>query len=352
MNASSAAPRISVVIPTRDRSGKILHCLHSLTRQSFKDLEVVVVDDGSQDDTQSQLETFTAEHRELNLQVIHHPFPRGANPSRNEAIRASRGSLIAFLDDDCAAEPLWLEKLQEPFAHEAVAAASGHVENVALSNIWERFFIGQHRVSSRDVNGILVANRIVAGNLLVRADFLDNTLDEDRAAIPKDVATSARGDEEGLRIKLLRAGKLIAHVPDAVCLHDHPYRFNTFCRQAFKSGRSTARLALKYRLPPRWELLAFLVSVFLLFVGYWRYEALAISAIAFSLFVFAVFYNELTLKQKSIHQSMATFPALMIYFLLRTLGYFGELLIRFWKPLWRPQSGQLIEAKGQQRCGK
>src|SRR6056297_2897132 len=112
MNASSVAPLISVVIPTRDRSGKIMHCLRSLTQQSFKDFEVIVVNDGSSDDTQSQLETFAAEYSGLNLQVIHHPLPRGANPSRNEAIRASRGSLIAFLDDDCAAEPLWLEKLQ------------------------------------------------------------------------------------------------------------------------------------------------------------------------------------------------------------------------------------------------
>lgn len=327
MNASSAAPRISVVIPTRDRSDKVLRCLLSLTRQSFKDFEVIVVNDGSRDDTLSQLERIAAEHPELNLRIIHHSHPRGANPSRNEAIRASRGSLIAFLDDDCAAEPLWLEKLQEPFAHEAVAAASGHVENVALSNIWERFFIGQHRVSSREANGILVANRIVAGNLLVRADSLDNTFDEDRAAIPKDVATSARGDEEGLRIKILRDGMLIAHAPDAVCLHDHPYSFRTFCQQAFRSGQSAARLALKYRLAPRWELLALLVAIVLLPFSVWRVEAITLSAVSFCLFTVAVLYNELALKKKSMLNASLTMPSLLIYYVLRSNGYTIELCI-------------------------
>jgi glycosyltransferase involved in cell wall biosynthesis len=262
MNSSSGNPRISVIVPTRDRSTKIIRCLESLTQQSFRDFEVIVVNDGSKDDTQLHLKTFAAEHSNLNLQIIHHPLPRGANPSRNEAIRASRGELIAFLDDDCAAEPQCLEKLQVPFTNELVAAASGHVENVALSNIWERFFIGQQRVSSKSVNGLLIANRLVACNMLVRPEFLVNALDEDRASVPNDVATSARGDEEGLRIKILRAGRAIAHAPDAVCLHDHPYNFRNFCRQAFKSGRSTARLALKYRLSPRWELVTLLASIF------------------------------------------------------------------------------------------
>jgi len=301
-----------------------MHCLRSLTQQSFKDFEVIVVNDGSSDDTQSQLETFAAEYSGLNLQVIHHPLPRGANPSRNEAIRASRGSLIAFLDDDCAAEPLWLEKLQEPFAHEIVAAASGHVENVALSNIWERFFIGQHRVSSKSVNGVLIANRLVAGNMLVQSAFLVNALDEDRATVPKNVATSARGDEEGLRIKILRDGNLIAHVPGAVCLHDHPYSFKSFCRQAFKSGRSTARLAVKYRLAPRWELFSLFATFLFLIGGFWRTEAVVVSLAAFCLFIAAVIYNELVLKKKAIALTIQTFPCLLVYYSLRTLGYVIE----------------------------
>jgi len=333
MNSSSGCPRISVIVPTRDRSAKIIRCLESLTQQSFRDFEVIVVNDGSKDDTQLHLEIFAAEQSNLNLQIIHHPLPRGANPSRNEAIRASRGELIAFLDDDCAAEPQWLEKLQYPFTNELVAAASGHVENVALSNIWERFFIGQHRVSSKSVNGLLTANRLVAGNMLVRSTFLMNALDEDRASVPNDVATSARGDEEGLRIKILRAGRAIAHAPDAVCLHDHPYSFRNFCRQAFKSGGSTARLALKYPLSTRWELVTLLASIFFFPFSFWRTEALAISFLSFCIFLAAVLYNELALKRKTVIQTISTIPALLIYFALRATGYLAELSAKLIKRL-------------------
>jgi FkbM family methyltransferase len=330
VKGSSQSPQISVVIPTRDRREKIIRCLESLTRQTFTRFEIIVVNDGSNDDTESCLNSFATEHPDLGVYLIHHPAPRGANPSRNEAIRASQGELIAFLDDDCIAEPQWLEKLQEPFVNTEVAAASGHVENIALSNIWERFFIGQQRVSSRQANaGVLIANRLVACNMLVRPEFLHNALDEDRANAPANVATSARGDEEGLRLKILRAGKLIAHAPDAICLHDHPYNFRNFCGQAFKSGRSTARLASKYRLSPRWELVALLASIFFLPFSFWRTEALAISVLSFCIFLAAVLYNELALKRKTVIQTITTIPALLIYFALRATGYLAELSAGF-----------------------
>ncbi|QDV12613.1 Putative glycosyltransferase EpsH [Rosistilla oblonga] len=329
MSDSSRQPLITVVIPTRDRHAKMLGCLESLTRQTFINFEVIVVDDGSKDETREKLEQFATEHTTLDLRIIYHQNPHGANPSRNKAIRAGRGDLYAFIDDDCAAEPQWLERLQEPLENEVVAAVSGHVENVALSNIWELFFVGQHRVTSRPIDGIRVANRIVAGNLLVRAEFLSDALDEDRASVSTDVATSARGDEEGLRIKIQRAGKVIAHVPEAICYHDHPYGLHAFCRQAFRSGCSAARLALKFGLAPRWELIALLTALLLLFLAPWRFEAMVMSSIAFALFLLAVLYNELALKAKTVGQTIQTFPSLVLYYLLRTAGYVTTHLLAF-----------------------
>ena len=289
---------ITVIIPTRDRQSKLLRCLDSLKTQTHRGFEVIVVNDGSTDETETVLASYLNHDLPFELKAIHHPKPIGANPSRNEAIRAARGDLIGFLDDDCIADTRWLENLQKPFCHDEVAAATGHVENIALSNQWERFFIGQQRVSSIRHDEILVANRLVSANLLVRPEYLRDAFDEDRSVVSMDVSTSARGDEEGLRIKIIRSGRLIAHVPEAICEHDHPYHFRSFCRQAFKSGRSTARLANKYRLKLRWELLALTAAIAMLPLAFFRTEFAVGCFVSFVLFLFAVLYNEIALKRK------------------------------------------------------
>ncbi len=329
MNASS--PQISVVIPTRDRASSLQRCLESLLAQSMSDFEVIVINDGSTDDTREVLRAFSATNPTLRVHSIHHDTPRGANPSRNEAICSCRSPWIAFLDDDCYATPDWLERLSNEAVDGRIPAVTGHVENVALSNQWERFFIGQHRVVSQDRGGVRVARRIVAGNALVRREWLNDAFDEDRARVSTDVTTSARGDEEGLRIRIERAGLSIVHAPNAVVFHDHSYTFEAFCRQAFKSGQSTARLAIKYRLAPRWELCALLIAMVMLPLSTGWPLAGAVGWPALGLFLAAALWNESQFKAKSIQQIVLSFPAMFIYYLLRAIGYVTELIASFHK---------------------
>jgi glycosyltransferase involved in cell wall biosynthesis len=90
-------PEVSVVIPTRDRWRFLSrHSLPSAFSQEDVELEVVVVDDGSTDETAARL----AEHDDQRLRVIRHEQPRGVAAARNAGIAAARGDWVAFLDDD------------------------------------------------------------------------------------------------------------------------------------------------------------------------------------------------------------------------------------------------------------
>jgi glycosyltransferase involved in cell wall biosynthesis len=91
-----AAPDVSVVIPTRDRSRLLVLALRSALRQREVDLEVVVVDDGSGDDTPEVV----AGLRDARVHLVRHPGPHGVSAARNSGIAAARGRWIAFLDDD------------------------------------------------------------------------------------------------------------------------------------------------------------------------------------------------------------------------------------------------------------
>ena len=112
-------PRISVVIPTYNRADKVLKSIESVLTQTVADLEVIVVDDGSSDDTERILaHTFRDRIR------YYAQANQGASVARNKGIEEARGEWIAFLDSDDLWERdkiEWQLKALEQFGPECAA---------------------------------------------------------------------------------------------------------------------------------------------------------------------------------------------------------------------------------------
>jgi glycosyltransferase involved in cell wall biosynthesis len=89
-------PQVSVIIPTHNRARFLAGAVRSVLAQSFKDLEIVVVDDGSSDDTEAVIQGF----RQAEIRYVRHDCQRGGAAARNTGILNSSGEYIAFLDDD------------------------------------------------------------------------------------------------------------------------------------------------------------------------------------------------------------------------------------------------------------
>jgi O-methyltransferase/8-demethyl-8-(2,3-dimethoxy-alpha-L-rhamnosyl)tetracenomycin-C 4'-O-methyltransferase len=89
-------PEVSVVIPTYNRAATVERAIQSALAQTLPPLEVIVVDDASDDRTEERLGMI----RSPLLQVIRHAQNRGAAGARNSGIEAARGDFIAFLDAD------------------------------------------------------------------------------------------------------------------------------------------------------------------------------------------------------------------------------------------------------------
>ena len=96
-------PKISVVIPTYNRADLISETLDSVLAQTYRDFEVIVVDDGSTDDTIKLLSKYGQDIRIIGQEN------QGAGSARNTGIREAKGEFIAFLDSD----DLWLPKKLE-----------------------------------------------------------------------------------------------------------------------------------------------------------------------------------------------------------------------------------------------
>lgn len=107
-------PKVSVVIPTYNRAAKVQKGIESVLTQTFSDLELIVVDDGSADDTGSVIAKAFGDRVRYYYQAN-----QGASAARNKGIAEARGEWIAFLDSDDEWEPdklEWQFKALEHFA--------------------------------------------------------------------------------------------------------------------------------------------------------------------------------------------------------------------------------------------
>jgi len=151
--STAARPALSVVIPTRDRSSVIRRSVESALQSPRPDLEVIVVDDGSSDDTASQLSQ-VADQR-FRYQRVN--STGNANRARNIGARQSTGSLIAFLDSDDAFAPTRIDRLTDFFSRrqDVDCLVDGYVE-------YSRGGIHTHRMPGGTANGHEIRHMLLA----------------------------------------------------------------------------------------------------------------------------------------------------------------------------------------------
>ncbi|HEC65389.1 MAG TPA: glycosyltransferase family 2 protein [bacterium] len=104
-------PTVSVVIPTYNRAHLIGRAIQSVLDQTYQDFEIIVVDDGSRDNTCEVINDFDDER----IRYIRHQGNRGGAVARNTGIKAARGEYTAFQDSDDEWLPEKLKKQMEIF---------------------------------------------------------------------------------------------------------------------------------------------------------------------------------------------------------------------------------------------
>lgn len=111
-------PLISVIIPTYQHAGTIGETLGSVLAQDYPNIEVIVVDDGSTDNTKQAVEPFRD-----SLTYVHQEN-RGANAARNQGFLLAKGEFVIFVDADVAMKPDMLTRLADAlFEHPEVSIA-------------------------------------------------------------------------------------------------------------------------------------------------------------------------------------------------------------------------------------
>ncbi|MEJ5946599.1 glycosyltransferase family 2 protein [Pseudokineococcus basanitobsidens] len=154
---------VSVVMPTWNRQALVGRAVRSLQEQTLGDWELIVVDDGSVDDTVRVVEGIA--HFDPRVRLV--PLDRsGVGRARNEGIARARGRLVAFLDSDNTWEPDFLELMAKGMDALGSEAAFSSVEMVSSRRRDFRVGSGRHE-------HLLVGNHVDLNALVVRADVLD-----------------------------------------------------------------------------------------------------------------------------------------------------------------------------------
>jgi glycosyltransferase involved in cell wall biosynthesis len=136
-------PEISVIIPTYNRSEFLREAIASVLAQTYRDFELIVVDDGSEDDTAAVVREFAG------VRYVFQPN-RGVSAARNRGVALTSGSLLAFLDSDDLWQPRKLER------QVAFLSAYPHARICQTEELWLRHGVRvnphvKHRKTGGDI---------------------------------------------------------------------------------------------------------------------------------------------------------------------------------------------------------
>lgn len=207
MSEQNPHPFISVNIPAYNEEKFIRACLESLVNQTYPNYEVIVVDDGSNDNTINIIKEFTAKDPRFKLIQQNHG---GEAVARNTAAAQSKGEILCFLDADLSFAPDFIEKLTAPIINNTFTGTFSREEFVKnYENPWAR---------SWNLNdGMTTAKR--HPDDFPYEDTTFRALKKETFDSVQGYTSKGSGDDKTLSAKL---GKMANAAPGAICYHFNP----------------------------------------------------------------------------------------------------------------------------------
>ncbi|MFC1862814.1 mycofactocin biosynthesis glycosyltransferase MftF, partial [Thermodesulfobacteriota bacterium] len=222
-------PRFSIIIPVRNRATEIGDCLTSLLQLRYPadKVEIIVVDDASEDATPTEVEKHP-------VRLIRLKRNMQASYCRNLGAWVAKGEILAFIDSDCIADPMWLVQLLPAFEDPVLAAVGGRVDSYYED---KRLDLYEKAKSSLIVSSYPKRSErgdpffyVPACNFLVRRDVF---LGVGGFNIHLSV-----GEDVDLCWRLRKSQYDFEFRPEGIVYHKHRNRLSTFCKRRFDYGTS------------------------------------------------------------------------------------------------------------------
>jgi glycosyltransferase involved in cell wall biosynthesis len=161
---------VSIIIPVYNEEKDISNCIKSLKKQTFKNFELIIVDDGSTDNT-LEIAKQAAKKEGLDLRIIKQNH-RGPGEARNLGAKNARGKILVLIDADMTFDKNYIKNLIEPILKNKEVIGTTHDYEVStnLDNKWSSLW-GKIRVSKEDLKKINVFRAIRKDRFLKMGGF-------------------------------------------------------------------------------------------------------------------------------------------------------------------------------------
>lgn len=222
-------PFVSIVVAVYNRADDIGSCIESLLGLNYprSKYEIIVVDDASEDGTPAVVSQY-------DVRLIKQPHNVGQSAARNAGVAAAQGEIVAFIDSDCIAEPVWLSELVPYFQDSRNALVGGYVSSFFRQSILDRYEEAKSPLNMGEKtlfgSGEASDFYVPTCNMLVRRDvhLRVGGLNED-LRVGEDVDFCWRLKEQGFRL---------IYVPRGRVGHKHRNRFTETFKRRFDYGTS------------------------------------------------------------------------------------------------------------------
>jgi lipopolysaccharide/colanic/teichoic acid biosynthesis glycosyltransferase/GT2 family glycosyltransferase len=227
----------SVIVPVYNGSATIERCLAALAKQTIAAAryEIILVDDGSTDDTADKITAWSRQYPQLTLRLIQQPNA-GPAAARNRGAQVAHAPLLLFTDADCAPTPSWIAAMLAAFEDPTVMGAKGAylTEQTALV---PRFVQAEYEDRYDRMRG------------QPQIDFIDTYSAAYRRTIFLEnggfdpIFTTASVEDQEFSFRLAQKGYLLVFAPAAQVVHFHDRDVADYARRKYYIGYWKALLA-------------------------------------------------------------------------------------------------------------
>ncbi len=337
-------PRVSIVIPAFNEQVVILKCLTSIAESTYANLQVIVSDDASSDNTSKIVRSFISTYDgTIDFQLITNRKNRGRGGAINQGIRKrATGKLIYALDADCTIDSLAIENATRYFSDPTIAAVASNVStkpHASILGVLQQFeWISSFR--SKKINSVLNSEYIIGGaGAMYRRSTIEKLGLFDESMLTEDIALSLSIASSGNKHHKLHYASdvevLTAHVPNYVGLYKQRFRWKLGSLQAlyahrglfFSRDKKYTKTLTFYRLP---VVLFNEVMLLLepLFIAYFIYLALVLNTPIFfvigwigstTMFFFALWGDDRLHRAEKIRLTLFLPVMYLLYYVLSTI---------------------------------
>ena len=320
-NEKNSLPYISIIIPVRNGKGRLESCLSSIQKQTYpKDRYEVIVANGRSTDQTIEIA------KEFGAVVVDNPGIIQA-AGKNAAIKAAKGELLAFTEDDCILPPDWLAMAEKYMRDDSVAGIGGPTLLPNSSTEFSKAVFILFRFASSlgysvqsDVLLFDEAKDLPGGNVIYRTQVL-----EEAGPYNEELITA---EDVDMNMRIVQSGYRLCYASELVTWHskrDKPIRFFHQMRR-FAIGRVKVGRYHKGALRSLHIFLAFIAPMVLVGTGIGFVTGYFVYVMVGGITVLAGLLLAGLTSSGSIKLAMLFLPVAAIFCVAWSIGFFSEII--------------------------